>query len=68
MQTPDDNNTLDNAGEAGRELADTLAGKVIEAIKGYPAMAGSNHTAAEQTAAIMRITADTIYRAAEEIE
>lgn len=66
--TPPDNNTLDNAGDVGRQLADALAERVTKAVDDFPAMAGSAHTADEQRAAILRLTADDIYRHAEELD
>lgn len=64
----EDNNTLDNAGEVGRDLADAVAERVITTVDDFPAVAGSNHTADEQRAAILRLTADNLYRRAEELE
>jgi hypothetical protein len=57
---PDDN-TLDNAGEVGRELADTMSQKITETIDGFPGLA-------QQRAAIARIVANTLYNYAEEVE
>lgn len=57
---PDDN-TLDNAGEVGRELADTMSQKITETIDGFPGLA-------QQRAAIARIVANTLYDYAEEVE
>lgn len=63
-----DDNTIDNAGEMGRRLADALSERVEKAVDDFPASAGSAHTATQQRAAILRLTADNIYRRAEELE
>jgi hypothetical protein len=65
LHEPDDN-TLDNAGPVGRDLADGLANKVVEAIDGFPAY--GEVRAAAQRAAIARIVADQLYTYSDELE
>jgi hypothetical protein len=57
-----DDNTLDNAGEAGRALADDLAAKIIEVVEGLPLPQEG------QQAAILRIVANTLYDHADGME
>lgn len=59
--TEPDDNTLDNAGPVGRDLADTLSGKITEAIDGFPGPKA-------QRAAIARIVSNSLYDYAEEVE
>lgn len=61
MIEPDDN-TLDNAGLAGQELASNLAQECVKAIDGLP---GSTH---KQRAAIARIAAGELSDYADETE
>ncbi len=62
MASETDDNTLDNAGPVGRDMADTLSRKVTDAIGNFPASTD------QQKAAIARITADNLYDYAEELE
>lgn len=57
-----DDNTLDNAGEVGRQLADKLSERVQEAIDGFP------ESGSAQRAAIARIAANNLYDYANELE
>jgi hypothetical protein len=57
-----DDNTLDNAGPVGRELADTMSQKMIEVIDGFPA------SGKKQQVAIARIFARNLDDYADELE
>lgn len=61
MTTIDDN-TLDNAGEVGRDLADSMSAKIIETLDGFPASSPA------QRAAIARIVANSLYDYSDEAE
>lgn len=57
-----DDNTLDNAGEIGRDLADKLGQKMIEIIEGFPASSPA------QRVAIARILSRNVDDYADELE
>lgn len=61
VKEPDDN-TLDNAGPVGREMADQLSDRVIEAVEKFP------HSSARQKVAIVRIAAMNLETWVEEME
>lgn len=54
--------TLENAGDVGRDLAETLAEKIIVAIEGFPARDDT------QRPAILRVIARTLDAHADEME
>jgi hypothetical protein len=60
MAPPKDDNTLDNAGEVGRDLADSMTTKLVGVLDGFPG-------APSQRAAIATIVANALYDYAEEV-
>lgn len=57
-----DDNTLDNAGVVGRELADSMSQKMIEVIENFPAHGK------QQQVAIARVFARNLDTYADELE
>lgn len=58
--TEPDDNTLDNAGPVGRDLADKISHSLTETLDGFPGPE-------PQRAAIARMVANTLYDYAEEV-